>query len=160
MNDYFLELFTKYKKKGILVDTNILLLFVVGSLSPDLIKRISRTAHFSIQDFQIISKVIDFFDVRITTPHILTEVGNLIGNRNDIRNALRSYIEIVEERFSESVKIVSDDAFSKFGLTDTAVLDLSKNSCIVLTNDGPLYGLLVSKGVDVVSLALLRQAVS
>ena len=37
MNDYLLDLFTKYRKSGILIDTNILLLFVVGSLNPDLI---------------------------------------------------------------------------------------------------------------------------
>lgn len=64
MNDYVLSLMTKYRTNGILIDTNILLLFIVGSLDPDLILRFSRTTNFSIQDFQIVAKVIDFLKRR------------------------------------------------------------------------------------------------
>lgn len=159
MNDFFLDLLTKYRTKGILIDTNILLLFLVGSVSPDLIPRISRTSNFSFQDFQIISNTIDFFDVKVTTPHVLTEVSNLIGRRSIIQTALRSYVEIVEERFLESTKVVSDEAFLKFGLTDTAILDLAKDSYLVLTDDRPLFGLLMNMGVDAITLDSLRNAV-
>ena len=115
MNDYLLDLFTKYRKSGILIDTNILLLFVVGSLNPDLIPKISRTASFSFQDFQIVEKTIDFFDNKITTPHILTEVSNLI-DRVEIQDALRTYVEIAIEQFIESSRVVANNMFSKFGI--------------------------------------------
>lgn len=158
MNEYFLGLFTKYRKSGVLIDTNILLLFIVGSLNPDLIPKVSRTANFSFQDFQIVEKTIDFFDNKITTPHILTEVSNLI-DRVEIQDAFRSYVEIVVEQFIESSRVITNEMFSKFGLTDAAILELSKDSYLVLTDDGPLLGLLENKGVDAISLNMLRKGI-
>lgn len=159
MNDYLLDLLTKYRQKGILIDTNLLLLFVVGSLDPGLIPKVSRTANYSVQDFQIVTKVIDFFDIKITTPHILTEVSNLI-DRNEIQGALRTFVSIVVERFVESSKVITHNMFSAFGLTDVAILDISKDNYLVLTNDGPLIGLLKNNGVDVVNLDILRATIS
>ncbi len=156
MNDYLLDLFTKYRKSGILIDTNILLLFVVGSLNPDLIPKISRTASFSFQDFQIVEKTIDFFDNKITTPHILTEVSNLI-DRVEIQDALRTYVEIAIEQFIESSRVVANNMFSKFGMADTGILELSKGAHLVLTDDGPLMGILGNTGVDAISLKMLRK---
>lgn len=121
MNDYFLELFTKYRKYGILIDTNILLLFVVGSMNPDLIPRVSRTANFSFQDFQIVEKAIDFFDKKITTTHILTEVSDLI-DREEIQEGFRSYIEMAVEQIIGNSQVIRNEMFSKFGLTDAAIL--------------------------------------
>jgi rRNA-processing protein FCF1 len=159
MNDYLLDLLTKYRNKGILVDTNLLLLFIVGSLDPGLIPRISRTASYSVQDFQIVAKVIDFFDTKVTTPHVLTEVSNLI-DRIEVQRTLRSFVSIVVEKFVESSKIVTHNMFEKFGLADTAILDVSKDNYLVLTNDGPLIGFLSNNDVDVLSLELLRAMTS
>ena len=32
MNDYLLKLIQKYKQKGLLIDTNLILLYIVGSI--------------------------------------------------------------------------------------------------------------------------------
>lgn len=156
MTEYILELFTRYRSRGVLIDTNLLLLFVVGSVNSELIPKLSRTSNYSPQDFQIIEKAIDFFDKKITTPHVLTEVSNLV-DRTELQTGLSTYVANAVENFVESNQIMANSAFSAFGLADTAILDLSANEYLVLTDDGPLFGLLTNRGVDVVSLNILRK---
>lgn len=93
MSDYFLDLFTRHRTQGLLIDTNILLLFVVGSVNPDLIPKLSCTSNYSIQDFQIVETAIDFFETKVTTPHILTEVSNLV-DRKESQEGLSSFVAI------------------------------------------------------------------
>ena len=47
MTDPNLVLIEKYASRGVLVDTNILLLFVVGAFDRELIPRFKRTSHFA-----------------------------------------------------------------------------------------------------------------
>lgn len=157
MNEEILRVFNKYKHSGVLVDTNLLLLFIVGSLDPELISRHSRTARFTYDDFQIINRVIDFFETKISTPHILTEVSNLIGRDLPIRNALGSYIATSTEKFAQGFELVAKESYLKFGLADTATFTISKNKYLVITDDGPLLGFLTSNGIDAVDLRTLRR---
>ena len=99
MNDYLLELIQHYKQKGILIDTNILLLYIVGAVDINLIRNFGRTAEFAENDFYVVSKFVDYFDIKITTPHILTEVSNLFGNRKSLQAALSKYIELAKNFF-------------------------------------------------------------
>jgi len=156
MNEYLLKLFTKYKKKGILIDTNILLLYLVGSLDINLIKNFSRTAMFSEKDFDFTSRFIDSFRVKITTPHILTEVSNLFGNKLDLHIVLKEFTKLADEEFLESIKVTENEAFTNFGLTDAAIIEASKNSYLIFTDDRPFFGYLVNKGIEAVSLDQLR----
>ncbi|HEV7645893.1 MAG TPA: hypothetical protein VGO50_18280 [Pyrinomonadaceae bacterium] len=144
MNEYLLPLIQKYKQKGILIDTNIFLLYIVGSLDISLVPEFKRTSDFSESDFEKVSKFIDFFDVKITTPNILTEVSNLIGKKPELRAALGIYITKLNEIFIESAKVSEHNAFIEFGLTDTAILNISKDSFLVVTDDRPLYGYLTT----------------
>ncbi|HQU91659.1 MAG TPA: hypothetical protein PLK77_05145 [Pyrinomonadaceae bacterium] len=157
MSDYVLELFTRYRTAGVLIDTNLLLLFIVGSVDSDLISQISRTSNYSFQDFQLVEKAVDFFETKITTPHILTEVSNLIS-RLELQQGLSTYIQKASEEFVESSQVVVNKFFTTFGLTDTAVLDLAINRYLVLTDDGPLFGMLTNSGADAVNLDTLRKS--
>jgi rRNA-processing protein FCF1 len=156
MNEYLFNLFTRYKKRGILVDTNILLLYLAGSFSLEIIRDFSRTAMFSEDDFDRVSKFIDKFDIKITTPHILTEVSDLIGNRTELQEFLKVYLEMINEQYIESIKVVKNEAFIKFGLADTAILETSKDYYLILTDDKPFFGYLINKGIDAVSLDQVR----
>ncbi len=72
-------LLARYKRKGVLVDSNLLLLLFVGLFDPARIKKFKRTGHFSEVDFRLLVNFLAYFDKAITTPHILTEVSNLAG---------------------------------------------------------------------------------
>ncbi len=156
MNDYLLRLIQKYRQKGLLVDTNILLLYIVGIVNVELIRNFRRTANFTENDFYIILKFIDYFDIKITTPHILTEVSDLPGNRIDLQIALGKYTQLTEERFLESKQIVETETFLRFRLADAAITETAKDSCLVITDDNPLFGYLINKKIDTISLDQIR----
>jgi hypothetical protein len=156
MNSYLKKLIQDYKNKGLLIDANLLLLYIVGSFDIELVSRFSRTAKFTIDDFYIVSDFIDLFKLKITTPHILTEVSNLIGNRDELQGLLIIYIKTAEEKFLKSIKIAENNVFSKFGLADTATIETAKDSYLIFTDDKPLYGYLINKGIDAVNFDDLR----
>jgi rRNA-processing protein FCF1 len=156
MNEYLLKLIRDYKQKGLLVDTNILLLYIVGTIDIDLIGNFGRTSEFTENDFYLVSKFVDYFDIKITTPHILTEVSNLLGNRKELQFALSKYIGLTEERFLDSKQIAETKTFLQFGLADAAISETAKNSYLVVTNDNPLVGYLINQKIDVVSLNHIR----
>lgn len=156
MSDYLLKLIQNYKHKGLLVDTNILLLYLVGTVNTELIRNFSRTANFTEADFYNVSKFIEVFDIKITTPHILTEVSNLFGNRIELQIALGKYIELIEEHYLESRRLAQTKIFFQFGLADTAITETAKNSYLVVTDDNHLFGYLINQKIDTVNLAQIR----
>lgn len=76
---YTISLLESYRQKGILVDTNILLLYFVGSVNPKRISQFKRTNQFNVDDFQLLVQILGYFQKIVTTPNILTEVSNLTG---------------------------------------------------------------------------------
>ncbi len=161
MNDSnLLRLFNKYKNKGIFIDTGILLLYVVGSDNPALVKKFSRTANFDENDFILVSKFIDNFKSKITSPHILTEVSDLLGEneKNNFHIILQTYINGVEEKLLTSKEIAASESFLKFGLADSAIIENSKETYLIFTADNRFYGYLTSTGIDAVNFDSLKSA--
>lgn len=156
MNHYLLSLIQKYKKKGVLIDTNLALLYIVGSYDTLRLRKHSRTQIFSEDDFDRFSKFVNFFDSKIASPHVLTETGNLLGADDELRGVFASYIASVTEIFLHGKELTASRAFVPFGLTDTGILEIAKNKYLVATDDGPLEGLLRHSGVDVVSMSQIR----
>ena len=66
----------QHKQRGILLDTNVLLLFLVASFCPKMIggKRLER---YTQQDGQLLWQFVTKFDRILTTQHILAETSNL-----------------------------------------------------------------------------------
>jgi hypothetical protein len=159
MNSY-LDHIKKYRTKGILLDTNILLLYIVGTLYDGRPQDFKRTSKFSEEDFEILLKLLNSFDIKVTTPNILTEVSNLIGNRIELHEPLAGYIKITQESFIKSTSLVEEDFFAEFGLADTATVNMAKDSFLVVTDDGPLYGLLINNRVDAINFDQLRTELS
>ncbi len=52
----------------VLVDTNLLLLYVVGVHDRDLIPRFKRTAAFTVQDFGILAETLDILGTSLPRP--------------------------------------------------------------------------------------------
>jgi hypothetical protein len=68
MDASYYNLYLKYKSKGILIDTNLLLLLLVGFYDENLIAKFKRTSKYSKEDFQIIRNFILHFEKIIITP--------------------------------------------------------------------------------------------
>ncbi len=156
----------KYRTKGILLDTNLLLLLFVGLVDPDLVKDFKRTKNhqFTEKEFLLLEGIVKHFSKIVTTPHILTETSNFIFQLDDKKQKLAleivaKAIQSFKERREESQKLVLAKEFYYLGLTDTAILDLPPKRYLVLSMDAGLVTALHTKGVDAVNFNQLRPLV-
>jgi len=161
---FFVTLMGKHYHKGLLSDTNVLLLLLVGSLDSKLIGNFKITANhgFDEADFNLLLAFVGKFQKIVTTPHILTEVSNHADkmkgdNHKKIFDRFISLIEQLDERGESAKMLTKTDAFVRFGLTDTAIGSLASKNLLVLTVDLRLVGYLQKKNVDVVNFNHLRQ---
>lgn len=95
--------FQRYRQAGIMVDTNILLLFFIGAFDQNLIPRFKRTRQFTVEDYATLIDILGPFDKIVATPHILTEVSNLSGQlrepaRSEYFKKFSSGITLLEEK--------------------------------------------------------------
>jgi hypothetical protein len=154
---------SEYCRRGLLVDTNVLLLFLLGSLDRKLIQhKIVSNQGFDEADFDSLVAFVSRFQKLITTPHILTEVSNhaekLKGeDRQRIFPKLVSLIEAMDEHSEPSKQISRSDAFVRFGLTDAAISAIAKKQFLVLTVDFALTGYLRKQGIEAINFNNVRQ---
>ena len=161
MNEHLRDLFIRYRKAGILLDTSILLLFYVGAYSREEITRFKRTRKFTIEDHDLLVRILRYFDNRITTPNILTEVSNLANqlpqhHKSGFFMKFASGINLLHEQYISSSDIAERDEFLRFGLTDTGIVQLVQGRYLVLTDDFRLSQYLASLRVDVVNFNHIR----
>lgn len=159
--DHVEALVAKYCARGVLVDTNLLLLYCIGSHNRGLIPGFKRTARYTQGDFVILDRFLASFSRIITTPNILTEVSNLSGGlTGDVllrfRSDFRNRIELLDESYCSSRAASADRHFARLGLTDAAIVTACKENHLVLTDDFPLAQVLQSRGVDVVNFNYIR----
>ena len=135
--------------RSILLDSNLLLLLLIGSFDVTLIPSFKRVSAFSFSDFDLLR---DFSSTSrlVTTPHVLTEVPNL-ANALPERNRLPwlRHFGLFAARFEEVhvpiIELAQSPVFAVFGLTDAAISSLS-DSVILLTEDGRLRAYLARRG--------------
>jgi hypothetical protein len=147
----------------LLVDTNILILYIVGSLSLDLIARHKRTKAFTVGDYLLLDRLLRKARKLVVTPNILTEVSNLLGQTDEktseeLREVLGALIPDLEERYVESLEAVEHPEFSRLGLADASILSFPAQDLTVLTDDVHLYLALQRKRVEVINFNHQREA--
>ncbi len=153
--------FQRYRQAGILVDTNILLLFFIGAFDQSLIPRFKRTRQFTVEDYTTLISILGLFDKIVTTPHILTEVSNLSGQlgepvRSEYFKKFSSGIILLEEENVAGRDVAQMQEFVRFGLTDSGIIRVTRGRYLVLTDDFRLSQYLQGAGVDVVNFNHIR----
>jgi hypothetical protein len=153
----------KYRAKGILLDSNLLVLLFVGLASPDLIENFKRTKNqgFTANEFILLRNIVSAFSKVATTPHILTETSNYIfqlkGEARQLAlGKISNLAQTFKERRVESKKLTQAESFPRFGLTDSAILDLSPKSYFVLSVDVELVIALQKKRIDAINFNNIR----
>lgn len=159
--EFIKQLILRYQSKGLLVDTNLLLVYFVGLYDPERIRKFKRTMAFSVDEFLLLAKLLTLFKTLVTTPNILTEVSNLSGQlpeylRSLFYKDLASRISTLEEHYNPSAKVSSLAHFGRLGLTDSGIVDLVKDNYLVLTDDLRLVGYLQNMGIDVINFNHIR----
>jgi rRNA-processing protein FCF1 len=145
----------------IFVDTNALILLIVGLIDKTLISSHKRTSIYEPIDFENLKVLIGDLEKVVTTPNVLTEVDNLLnnfqkGHRWMYYQVIREIIGKSSEKFIESKKIIELNPFFEVGLADTGVLELSKNCDFLITGDSKLADYANAFGIKVVDLVKIR----
>ncbi len=161
MTNDLISLINKYRSVGILVDTNILLLLFIGNVDPNRIQHFKRTTQFTIEDFNLLKKLLSCFDRIICTPNILSEINSLSSQLGDPFKkyffvSFSKEIELIDEKYLSSIDASTMSEFIKFGLTDTVTIGLSNGSLLVLTDDFKLSQYLACIGVDTINFNHIR----
>lgn len=156
MNEYLDTLIAKYRNRGILIDSNLLILYFVGEFSPERIATHRRTKKFDIGDYLFVKAIVESFAKKVTTPNILTEVSNLAGDipdglRGDFFRLMRQHFELLDETHLPSKNAVASVIFPRFGLTDAVITEVANQRYLVLTDDFPLANYLGSINADVIN---------
>jgi rRNA-processing protein FCF1 len=135
----------------------------VGLLDPKKIPLFKRTAQFVVEDFTLLSTVLGCFKRVVTTPNILTEVNSFSQqlrepDRTKLFDIFSKQIQVLDEHYVESKIASQRQEFTRIGLTDSGIIELSPTKYLVLTDDFKLSNYLAKNGVDVINFNHIRVA--
>ncbi len=130
--------------KQLVLDTNLLVLLVVGFTDENLIKRHKRVRTFTTDDFVLLQVFIEQYPKIITTPHVFAECSNLIrqidtDTANLLLDSLKILVKTILEIYTPSEQLVDQNYYFRLGLTDVGLLKIIKDGAMLLTTDLDLY---------------------
>lgn len=164
---YWQDLTRKYGSSGILVDTNLLLLLLVGTVDERSIGG-KRTERYSVDQFHFLSDYLKGFQRLITTPHILTEVSNLGGSIFSGKRRKAFFlllampglfrVEAADDFIIEQQpkrQEVRPIHLARLGLTDAVIAKLCEQRILLISDDFDLVGLVCGVGGEAVNFTHL-----
>jgi len=156
----FESLILELRNKLVTLDCNVLLLLVIGSVEKSHISLFKRTQMFTEEDYDSLVKLIKGSQV-ILTPNVVTEASNLLesytyGKENVGLMFLKSICENIPETYETSKLLTSNNAFLKFGLSDTSLANLCNVGAIAVTVDLALYGYLIGNNYKAINFNHVR----
>lgn len=158
MTHYYID-----KSKRVLLDANLLTMYLVAQLGDGEVEKFSRTRAYTTADAKILDKTLSGFKSIITTPQVLTETANLLdwftGKKREILfGYLSQFVITVDEKYLTAKQIILSPAFIKLGLSDAALFDICHlDKCVLLTADLDLYGFAVGHGIEAINFTHLRK---
>jgi predicted nucleic acid-binding protein len=146
---------------GLLVDTNLLVLYAVGTVNRNRIETFKRTRQYTKADYDLLVRVLRNFDPLYTVAHVLAEVSNLTdlpgAERLQARLALKETISVLNEAEMPSTRAAEDRLYQDLGLVDAAIGAVARaHNCAVLTDDKDLYLRLSHDNLNVFNFTHVR----
>lgn len=145
----------------ILIDTNSLIVLIIGMIDPKLIGRHKRTSIYEEEDYNQLTSLIRSLDKLIVLPNIWTEVDNLLngfigGHKWKYIDVFKGLVKISSERYIESAIGCENIHFSSLGLTDSLILEIGKKCEFIITSDSKLSDFANAEGLLVYDLVKIR----
>jgi rRNA-processing protein FCF1 len=144
------------------LDTNVLLLLIVGLAKRSYIKQHQCLSAFTEVDFDTLQEIVSQYDKLVVLPNVLTEIANLIGSTHGPRAPLfevfANFVERAEEIYLPSVKATRRPEFQWLELADCAQVEVAKDDIVILTSDGALYRAICSAGYKAENFSYLTEA--
>lgn len=151
----------KYRRKGVIVDTNLFLLYVAGAIDRDLIEKEKGIKDLKQSDYDLLEELLAPVGGKIIlTPHIATEVDNLTKRfspylQGRFRDALKAVFSELPESTYESRKAAKIDGFRRLGLADSALAVLGRKK-LLITDDFALANHVQDRGHDAINFTNLK----
>ncbi len=148
-------------KSGLLIDTNLLVFYTVGTVNQSRIENFKRTSQYSEQDYELLLRVIQKITPLYTVAHVMAEVSNLTDlsgpERLLARHVLKEMLSILQEPEMPSARAVQSRPYENHGLADAAIATVAlEHKCAVLTDDLDLYIALTREGISAINFNHLR----
>lgn len=147
----------------IIIDTNSLIVLVLGLINPNLINSHRRTSIYDKKDFDFMIEKIQDLKNLIIFPNVWTELDNLLKDfsgklKNDYINQVRFLSKTSTESFMSSNLAFELHSIYDLGLTDSIILNYASTSkCdFVITSDSTLSDHLIANGVLVIDLVKIK----
>ena len=147
----------------LLIDTNLLVLFVVGTVNRNRIATFKRTSKYTKQDYDLLVRALNDLTKPplYTVAHVLAEVSNLTvlsgPERLRARHVLKQTLTALREPEMTSVRAAEALEYERLGLVDAAIATVAReNKCAVLTDDLDLYLALLKQGIEAFNFWHLR----
>lgn len=145
----------------ILIDSNALIVLLLGLIDPKLLKTHKTTSIYDEEDFFELLSVIEDFNQIIVLPNIWTEVDNLLnsfgGNyRYQYIQKITELIKNTSENYIDSITGSQCESFFDLGLTDSIVLEQAKTSKLLITSDSKLSDYAIAYGIKVYDLVKVK----
>lgn len=131
-------------RSGVFIDSNLLVLLVVGATGRELIAKHRRLREYTTDDYDLLVEMLSPANQVFVTPNTLTETSNLLGQHADpersrLFDTLRLFIQESQEVVVASAKASRNNAFGRLGLTDAALLEAITTETPLVTVDLDLY---------------------
>lgn len=138
----------------ILIDSNSLIVLILGLMNPRLINEHSKTSIYDEHDYQNLIDIIGDINSLVVLPNIWTEVDNILnkfsgGHRDLYVQTIINTIRQTSEIYLESQRVIDTHCFIDIGLTDTLILEYAKNCELLITSDSSLSDYARSYGIQV-----------
>lgn len=145
------------------LDSNLLLLLVVGMTAKELIGKHKRLRAFMADDYDLLMDQLSVAAEIVVTPNTLSETSNLIDYISDparsaIYGRLRALLNVASTRESYvgSSVAAARSELPRLGLTDCALLELSTQGTPLITVDLHLYLAAQAQGGKAINFNHLR----
>ena len=126
------------------IDSNLLLLYVVGESNRDIIAKHRRLRQYTARDYDTLLNFLDGVDRVLVTPHTLAETSNLLAQHKEpelsrLFDQLRRLIHESKEVVVSGAAASNNRAFTRLGITDAALLEAITEKTPLLTVDFDLF---------------------
>jgi len=154
-------------REGIILDTVVLLLFLIGKYSIDSIKSFEPTHNYSKDDYDLLCKIIRPFKKIVVTPQVIAEISNI--SRQSLSGAkLQQYLCAVIDFFKDRERMEEHHVFFEnwndksvgrlcsFGFVDMGMFEIAEQRGVpILTDEEDLYNF-SKKKIPIIKLSVIK----
>ena len=137
-------LLARHAPRGLLIDTNLLLLLTVGLLDRGLVPRFHRTRGYTAEDFDLLARFAGLFTRLVVTPQVLAEISNLAASIKEPRLSeyylhLSPLLQNAREDHVPKDRLLAEEwggLLPKLGFTDVSIIEAAREGgYLILTDD-------------------------